>query len=141
MLRPHAPEPGPAPRRLFILLAEDQADFREILARRLEADGAVVECVADGHEALARIFGTRFRPDVIVSDVRMPRKTGLDVVRAVRAAGLSIPVILVTGFGQSVSRHEIESIPGTVLLEKPFDFDDLRTAVWNLPSIARLHCR
>jgi CheY-like chemotaxis protein len=135
------PPYSPASRPLFILLAEDQADLREILARRLEADGAIVESVPDGQEALTRIFGARFRPDVIVSDVRMPKKTGLDVVHAVRAAGLSIPVILVTGFGQSVSRQEIDALPGTVLLEKPFDFDDLRTAVWNFSSIARLHSR
>lgn len=138
MLHPHARQAASAVRPVFVLLAEDQDEFRELLARGLEADGAVVDCVADGAAALTRLFELRFRPDVIVSDVRMPRKTGIDVLRAVRAAGLTIPVILLTGFGQSVSRKEIEAFPATVLLEKPFDLDDLRTALRNLPSIARL---
>lgn len=125
----------------FVLLAEDQDEFRELLARGLEADGAIVESVGDGQAALARIFEGRFRPDVVVTDVRMPRKSGIDVLRDVRAAGLTIPVILLTGFGESVERSAIESFSAAVLLEKPFDFDDLRTALWNLPSIARLRCR
>lgn len=128
-------------RPISILLAEDHADFRELLARELESDGVLVDCVADGDAALARLLDGRLRPDAVVSDVRMPGKSGVDVLRALRRAGLTIPVILLTGFGQSVSRLEIESFGGAVLLEKPFDFDDLRTALENLPSIARLRAR
>lgn len=128
-------------RPLLVLLAEDQDELRELLARGLEADGTLVDCAADGEAALCKLFEARLRPDVIVSDVRMPRKTGIDVLRAVRAAGLTIPVILLTGFGQAVCRREVEGFPATVLLEKPFDLDDLRTALRNLPSIARLRGR
>ena len=133
--------PRPAPRPLNILLAEDHVEFRELLARRLERDGAQVECVANGDAALARIFQGRFRPDVVLSDVRMPGKTGVDVLRDVRAAGLTIPIILFTGFGQGGERKAIEAFRGAVLLEKPFDFDDLRTALHNLPCVERLHAR
>lgn len=132
---------GKAARPLSILLAEDHVEFRELLARTLEADGALVDCVADGEMAIARVLQARFRPDVVVTDVRMPRKTGVDLIQAIRRAGLTIPVILFTGFGQSINRAEVEAFGGAVLLEKPFDFDDLRTALRNLPSIARLRCR
>ena len=128
-------------RPLSILLAEDHAEFREILARALEADGALVDCVPDGEAALARLFEGRFRPDVVVSDVRMPGKTGIDLLHALRRAGLTIPVVLLTGFGESGDRREVESFDGAILLEKPFDFDDLRTALRNLPSIAQLRTR
>lgn len=128
------------PRPLSVLLAEDHAEFRELVARSLEADGAVVDCVPDGQAALSRLLEGRFRPDVVVSDVRMPVASGLDVLRSLRRAGLTIPVILLTGFGESVSQDEVEAFGGAVLLEKPFDFDDLRTALRNLPSIARLRC-
>lgn len=127
-------------RPLSILLAEDDAEFRELLARELEVEGVLVDCVADGDMALARVLGARFRPDAVVSDVRMPRATGLDVLRDIRRAGLTIPVILLTGFGQSVELAEIDALGGAVLLEKPFDLDDLRIALRNLPSIARLRC-
>jgi CheY-like chemotaxis protein len=128
-------------RPLRVLLAEDHDELRELVARELEADGAVVECVADGQAATNRLLVDRWRPDVVVTDVRMPGKSGVDVLRAIRAAGLTIPVIAVTAFGDAASRDEVEAFGGAVLLEKPFDFDDLRTALSNLPSIARLRCR
>lgn len=133
---PHEPT-----RPLSVLLAEDQDELRELVARSLENDGAYVECVADGAAALERLFESRFRPDVVVSDVRMPGRTGLDVVRAMRAAGLTTPVVLVTGFGESVTHRELDELGGVALIEKPFDFDDLRTALRNLGSIARLRHR
>lgn len=132
---------APSLRPISVLLAEDHGEFRELLARELESDGVLVECVADGDAAMARVLDARLRPDAIVSDVRMPGKTGIEILRALRAAGLTIPVILLTGFGESVSRLEVESFGGAVLLEKPFDFDDLRTALENLPSITRLRPR
>jgi len=133
--------PTEATRPLSVLLAEARFEHRELLARGLEAEGALVDCVEDGDVALARILEGRFRPDVVVSDVRMPGKTGLDLLRALRGAGLTIPVILLSGFGQAARRAEVEAYGGAVLLEKPFDFDDLHTALRNLPSIARLRAR
>lgn len=130
-----------APRPLSILLAEDHPEFRELLARELESDGLLVDCVADGDAALARLLDARFRPDAVVSDVRMPGKTGIDILRALRGSGLTTPVILLTGFGHCVDRAAIEAFGGAVLLEKPFDVDDLRTALRNLPAIARLRRR
>ena len=126
---------------LSVLLAEDHAEFREIIASALAADGARVDAVADGEAALSRLFEDRARPDVVVSDVRMPGKTGIDLLRAMREGGLSIPVVLITGFGSSVERGAVEAFGAAILLEKPFDFDDLRTALRNLPSIARLGSR
>lgn len=141
MLHAHHRTVAGATRPLSILLAEDHAEFRELIARALEADGAFVDCAPDGEAALARLFEARFRPDVVVSDVRMPGKTGIDLLHALRWAGLTIPVVLLTGFGDSVDRRAVESFQGAILLEKPFDFDDLRTALRNLPSIARLRTR
>jgi len=141
MLYAHHRTPAGATRPLSILLAEDHDEFRELIARALEADGALVECVRDGEAALAKLFEERARPDVVVSDIRMPGKTGLDLLRALRREGLTMPVVLLTGFGQSVDRQEVESFEGAILLEKPFDFDDLRTALRNLPSIASLRTR
>jgi len=126
---------------LSILLAEDHAEFRELLARELEVDGLLIDCVADGEAAINRVLEARFRPDAVVSDIRMPGRTGIDLLKGIRAAGLTIPVILITGFGQSAKQGEVEKFGGAVLLEKPFDIDDLRTALRNLPAIARLRPR
>jgi len=126
-----------APPRTSILLAEDHLELRELLAQSLEADGAIVECVEDGVRALDKLLSERFRPDVLLSDVRMPRMTGLQVLEALRARGLTLPVILMTGFGESVHAARVEALGGAMLLEKPLDFEDLRAALRNLPSLAR----
>ncbi len=126
---------------LSILLAEDHDEFRELLACLLEADGARVQAVHDGVAALATLRSARHRFDVVVSDVRMPGKSGIDLLHALRADGCTLPVILLTGFGESVARSQVEAAEGAVLIEKPFDFDDLRTALRNLSLIARLRCR
>lgn len=126
---------------LTVLLAEDHLEFRELVARALEADHAIVDCVEDGSAAINKLIQQRFRPDVVVTDVRMPNKTGIDILRALRAANLTIPVILLTGFGQAIDRSAIEGLGGFIILEKPFDFDDLRTALRNLAIIKRLNVR
>jgi len=134
--RSRGPSHGSAARPLSVLLAEDQGELRELLARGLESDGACVECVSDGAAALELLFDDRFRPDVVVSDVRMPGFTGVEVLRAMRTAGLTTPVVLFTGFGHAVSPEELGELGGAALLEKPFDFDDLRTALLHLGFFA-----
>jgi CheY-like chemotaxis protein len=81
----------------MIVLAEDHDDIRYVLKRTLERSGHTVVTAVDGVQALEAV--RRHRPDVLVSDVDMPRMNGLDLCRAVRAdAGLRhIPVVLVSG--------------------------------------------
>jgi two-component system, chemotaxis family, sensor kinase CheA len=90
------PEPGPIRARRDVVLAEDSLATREVLRVLLEEQGFVVRLAADGEEALARI---RERlPDVVVTDVNMPRRDGLSLARAIRAdpAMARLPVILLT---------------------------------------------
>lgn len=130
-----------ASRPVSIVLAEDHAELRELLARELETEGVLVDSVADGESAIARALDPRFPTDAVVTDIQMPRKTGIDVLRTLRTSGLATPVILLTAFVEDVDRDEIERFGGAVLLQKPFDFDDLRTALRNLHTIARLRRR
>ena len=76
-------------------------------------------------------------PDLVVSDVRMPGQTGLDVVRTLRSWGWTTPVILITAFGDESTKCEAQSAGATVLFSKPFDLDDLRTAVQHFLPGAR----
>lgn len=127
----------PTSRPVSVVLAEDHDELRELLARALEADGALVTAVPDG-EAASMQLATHDLPDVLVTDVRMPGRTGIELLRDIRRKGCSIPVVLITGFGDTVDASEVAALGGAVVLEKPFDFDDLRTALRNLDSIARL---
>lgn len=79
-----------------ILVADDSADIREIMEAVLLRAGHDVLVVEDGHEAISRI--AEFQPDAVVTDFKMPRADGLDVVRALRSdvAHEMTPVLLLT---------------------------------------------
>jgi CheY-like chemotaxis protein len=126
-----------APRRFRILVAEDDAEMRRVIADTLRDDGYDVVELADGGRLLvdvaARLKGSPEGDsiDLIVSDIRMPICTGLQILEALRLAHWRTPVILMTAFGDDATRRQAEGLRA-VLFDKPFDLDDLRTAVKNM---------
>jgi DNA-binding response OmpR family regulator len=119
-----------------ILLAEDDDEMRHMLEAELRADGYVVFPVNDGTEMLEALSeASRLpsaAPDVIVMDVRMPGYSGLHVLAALRAAQWTTPVILITAFGDARLHEEAAKLGADVVFDKPFDVDDLRTALLHL---------
>jgi DNA-binding response OmpR family regulator len=116
---------------------KDDAEMRRLVAESLLKDGYEVELVPDGGHllvALARQFADalRLRPfDLVVSDIRMPVCTGLEIVEQLRLLKCSIPVVLLTGFGDADTRLKALALDA-ILFEKPFDVDELRIAVASL---------
>ena len=135
------------PRRpVRVLLAEDDAELRRLLREALQAGGYDVVEVTDGGRLLVRL-GQEYRSgrpeesfDVIVSDVRMPVCTGLQIVESLRLAHSRIPVILITAFGDDTTRARAERL-GAVLLDKPFDIDALVDAVGRIVVVRPLRAR
>jgi len=95
---PHAEPPDAAVIR--ILLAEDQAMVRGALSAllKLEPDIDVIGAAADGEEAWERV--QRERPDVVVTDIEMPRLTGLELAQRIREHALPCKVVIVTTFAR-----------------------------------------
>lgn len=127
---------GPASRvtvsKPRILLAEDDDDLRELLSHALKQDGYRVTSVPDG-EALVDEFKSlgangKAMPTLAISDERMPGLSGLDAFRALRKAGVTIPLILVTAFGNDDLVDEAFK-SGATVMRKPFDIGDFRTLV------------
>ncbi len=116
---------GPA----HILLAEDDAEFRSLLALVLAGDGYAVEQIQDGTAFQERV-GERGDCDLIITDIRMPGVSGLDVVARLRGEGNRIPVIMVTALSDETTQQRALLLGATVF-HKPFDLDDLRMAVLN----------
>ena len=80
-----------------ILLVDDEEEIRTLLSRHLRRLGYTVEEAGDGEEALA-LVGTAV-PDVVVTDMAMPRLDGLGLLQALRSIDPDVPVIVLTGHG------------------------------------------
>jgi DNA-binding response OmpR family regulator len=121
--------------RTTVLVADDDDDIRALVASVLRADGYVVHEASDGAELLNRleeaIDDPTSRPDVVVADIMMPKLSGLGVLDALRRAQVHFPVLLMTVL-EDESIHIVARRLGALgVLRKPFDMDDLRTAVVN----------
>jgi two-component system response regulator DesR len=106
-----------------IVVAEDQGMVLGALAAllALENDLEVAGRASDGLEAWALV--ERLRPDVLVSDIEMPRLTGLDIAEKIREAGLRCRVLIVTTFGRpGYLRRALEAgVLGYLLEDQPSD--------------------
>lgn len=117
-----------------VLVADDDPDTREALADALRQDGYEVIEAQNGWELLQHLAIPGERPtpvDLVISDVRMPGKNGLDILAGLRWANGETPFILITGFGDSQMHAEARRLGATALLSKPFELDQLRTVVLN----------
>ncbi len=118
-----------------ILLIEDDAEMRKLVARVLERDGNEVVAVADGDQALDWLGLCLFDgslenvPALIVSDIRLPQFSGLELLEGMLCATASVPVILITAFPSEETYAEAFELGAVRVLAKPFDLDTLRLAV------------
>jgi DNA-binding response OmpR family regulator len=108
-----------------VLLAEDDDDMRSLLGSVLRTRGLAVMEFRSGRDLVAGIGGQLLRGaridsvQLIVTDVRMPDFSGLEVLRAVRRTGWAVPAIVITAFDVDRVRSEAHALDA-VLLEKPF---------------------
>lgn len=114
-----------------VLLAEDDPELRYLLGQELTLAGFQVQAAADGDGVfdLLRRPSPVGPPDVFVMDVRMPRMSGLDALRALRLGTLSQPVVLVTGFAEPALHAEALASGASVVLDKPLDVGELTEMV------------
>jgi CheY-like chemotaxis protein len=126
------------PRSARILLAEDDEEIRRALASLLSFDGYQVLAVDNGGELMDCLSGwilgdTDEAPaDVIITDIRMPGFNGLSIVEGLRARGWTLPVIVISAFGDREIRERVERLGGAVFFAKPFEPLDLERAVEDL---------
>lgn len=117
-----------------ILLADDDDEMREILSFSLRQEGySVTEC-AHGIAMLECLRGYLLdqegeRFDLIVSDIRMPGLSGMELLHAGSEAQDFPPMILITSFGDPGTHREAERLGARALIDKPFELDTLITEV------------
>ena len=109
-----------------VLLAEDDDELRHLLAKILRRDGFDVVEARDGADLLECVDTLTADPaatvpDLIVSDIRMPGFSGLDVLWALRRGSCATPMILLTAFGTIETREEAKRLGAVAVLDKPLD--------------------
>lgn len=114
-----------------ILIADDSAAIREVLREALDDEGYDVLEVSSGDEVLAIFQGNGTpAPDLVLMDIRMPGKDGLEVLRSLRASGEpELPVIVMTAFGSASTAIEAMKLGAFDYIAKPFELDEVTVAV------------
>jgi two-component system response regulator MprA len=107
-----------------VLVVDDERAVRESLQRALELEGYAVELAADGEEAIERLSATALA-DAVILDVLMPGIDGLEVCRRLRAAGSSVPVLMLTARAEVDSRVAGLDAGADDYLPKPFALAEL----------------
>ena len=107
-----------------ILVADDEASIRSMLADALDSTGYRVVQAANGNEVLRSLAGGK-RPDLVLLDLRMPDLSGIDVVQRLNEQKIDVPVLLMTAHGTSTSAIKAMQLGVEDYIAKPFDLDDL----------------
>jgi CheY-like chemotaxis protein len=112
-----------------ILVAEDERDIRELIKFTLEAAGHQITTVANGADAVEQAAG--ILPDLVMTDVRMPRMTGYEACKAIKEnpATQHIPVVILSAKGQDEEVDAGREAGADEYILKPFAPSDLMQRV------------
>jgi len=106
-----------------VLVVDDESHVRESIARALRYEGYAVDLAPDGVEALNLV--RQDPPDLVILDLQMPRMDGLDMCRRLRAAGDSMPILVLTARSHVSDRVNGLDAGADDYLVKPFALDEL----------------
>ena len=106
-----------------ILLAEDEKDLNEVIVKTLEKNGYSVDSCLDGREALYYLENTEY--DAAILDIMMPGMSGIEVLKAIRSRGSTLPILFLTARDSVSQRVEGLDAGADDYLVKPFAFDEL----------------
>ncbi|MET0558544.1 MAG: response regulator [Solirubrobacterales bacterium] len=117
-----------------ILIADDSETILLLMRTRLELAGYEVETASDGQEVTDRINAGApdQRPDLLLLDAMMPRKSGIEAVRELRAAGVDTPVLIVSAHQNAADADAPTELEVSGFVTKPIDFDRLLSEVAEL---------
>jgi DNA-binding response OmpR family regulator len=106
-----------------VLVVEDDAALALFLQRGLQMEGHEVDCVGDGDAALEQV--ERFRPDLVVLDLSLPRRDGIEVLESMRRRSVEAAVLVLTGRSDLEQRVYCLNAGADDFLQKPFSFHEL----------------
>ena len=120
-----------------ILVLDDEKNYLLVLQTLLEDEGYTVTAISDPETALA--FLNESEVDVVVTDMKMPKVTGREVLQRVKKSWPHIPVLIMTAFGSIESAVEVMKYGAFDYITKPFSNDELLLSIHNAAELARAH--
>ena len=114
----------------FILIVDDEEDLTWSISRTLQRNGHIfdVRCVSSGEAALRLLERQRF--DLIISDIRMPGMSGIELLEMVNRKWPETRVVVMTAYGTEILEHEALRLGAPFYIEKPFELRLLRKLVY-----------
>jgi DNA-binding response OmpR family regulator len=112
-------------------VVEDDDELRRLVVDLLGRHGFEVQGASDGLAALERLAwsrqpgAVRWEPDVVITDLRMPKLDGMELVTALREASMPASVVVITAFGDLATRRRARALGAFAVLDKPFELDEL----------------
>lgn len=110
-----------------VLVVDDKEMLRDSVGVTLQRAGFTVLAAADGKAALAMI--ARRKPDAVITDLKMPNMTGVELLENIREFDEDLPVVLMTAYGTVETAVEAMSLGAFTYITKPFEGDELLIAV------------
>src|SRR5271170_1458507 len=111
-----------------ILVADDQEMMRDSLAATLARDGHEVIAAGDGPAAVGRLSAPG-RLDLLISDLKMPKMTGIELLAEARRIRPDMPVVLMTAFATVATAVEAMKLGAYDYIQKPFDGEEIRLLI------------
>lgn len=123
-----------------VLLAEDDDEMRKLIKHALQHQGYEVTECSNGYELFARLLelikaGQCLDHDLVISDIRMPGWTGLEVFEGVHEHEGCPPIILITAFGDKETHAKAQQLGVTAVFDKPFEIEDLLAKVHEIVAL------
>jgi two-component system response regulator MprA len=115
-----------------VLIADDSETILLLLRTRLEMEGYEVLTAADGVEVIEVVHGADPGPDILLLDAMMPRKSGVEALRELRAGGVETPALIVSAHQDEMDAGAAGDDEVSGYLTKPIDFDRLFTMIAEL---------
>lgn len=110
-----------------ILVIDDEESMRLALTEVLSRSGHLVDCVTNGYDALKKVQSSSFK--LVITDVRMPKMDGLEVLQEIKKVSPQTPVIMITAYGTIHSAVEAMKRGAVDYILKPFSFEELNAIV------------
>jgi DNA-binding response OmpR family regulator len=113
-----------------VLIIEDDEEMRSLLKDFFVEEGFETDSVSNGYDALGILIKKPF--DLVITDIRMPGLTGLDILPRIRKLQPGVSIILITAFGSEEVRRRAYERGATLYLEKPIHFQKLGELIHQL---------